>query len=126
LEIYEPSNATPIFSESRNGLNADDNVEKCDILAAKSGFYTLTIKNRSTNGESAAYGLAFEVLEPVAGDLGPIDYVVDKQDLEIMSQSWLMEDLDINLAGSSRIDFADFAELMNSWLDCDPRYYPNQ
>ena len=126
LEIYEPSNSTAIFSEIVNGLNADDNVEKCDILATKSGVYNLTIKNKSTNGESAAYGLAFEVLEPVAGDLGPIDYVVDMKDLEIMSQSWLMEDSDINLAGGNRIDFADFAELMNGWLDYDPKYYPNQ
>ncbi|HPS56298.1 MAG TPA: hypothetical protein PLP05_11935, partial [Sedimentisphaerales bacterium] len=125
LEIYEPSNTTSVFSENVNGLNPDDNVEKCDILVKKSGVYTIIIKNKSANGESASYGLAFEVLEPVKGDLEPIDYVVDIQDLQRMSQSWLVKDSDIDLAENGMIDFTDFSVLMNCWLNSDPKYYSN-
>lgn len=125
LEVYEPTNSVAIFSESINGLNVKDNVEKCDILATKSGVYTIKVKNKSTNGESACYGLAFEVLEPLKGDLGDVDYVVDVHDLERMLESWLIVDSEVNLAGGLRVDFADFAELMDRWLNYDPKYYPH-
>ncbi len=61
----------------------------------------------------------------MAGDLPPIDYVVDYNDLSALTADWLSNDspLDALLAPNGVIDFADFAVLAQDWLQIDPLYY---
>ncbi len=127
LRIYEPDNSNAIFSETLLGLNSKDNLEKCDILLTKDGDYTIRIVNDSDNGETASYGFAFELLEPIPADFEPIDYIVDYADLGVLSQQWLETDPDLeaNLIAddANRVNMTDLAEFMNYWLESDPAYY---
>jgi len=128
LRIYEPNEPNAIFSEENNGLDPNDNLEKCDILLAVNGNYTVKIVNDSNNGEIAGYGLAFKLRPPIIGDFAPLDYIVDYADLATLAQQWLWEgpDLEADLIGDGIINLADFAEFANYWLETDPAYYQQQ
>jgi len=89
-----------------------DNLEKADIRLTKTGDYQITVSNLPTpTSESAHYALAFEVLEPLAGDWNN-DYRVDMADFSIMSGCWLV--------GSEQ---DAFESLSSQWLKTDPRYW---
>jgi hypothetical protein len=126
--VYSPYEPNPIFSENLFGLNSNNNLEKCDLLVTEPGDYTIVIDNDSTNGETANYGLAFELHPIMTGDLNDVDYIVDMQDLDVLVEDWLAEDspLDELLSPNGIIDFADFAKLADYWLQTDPVYYPAQ
>jgi hypothetical protein len=123
--VYPPNDANAIFSEALFNLDPNDNLEKCDILLTTPGDYTIVIDNNSTTNETADYGWAFELHPIMAGDLPPVDYVVDYADLSVLTQDWLVEDseLDWLLALNGIIDFADFAKLAECWLQTDPLYH---
>lgn len=124
--VYSPYEPNAIFSETLFGLNPSNNLEKCDLLVIEPGDYTILIDNDSTNGETANYGLAFELHPIMTGDLNDADYIVDMQDLDVLVEDWLVEDspLDELLSPNGIIDFADFAKLADHWLQTDPMYYP--
>ncbi len=106
-----------------------DNLEKVDLLLAKTGTYEIRIVNQSPS-EYAGYGLAFEILPPLAGDVH-VDYVVNTLDAVALAEHWLSSGCDnsaaacfaYNLSGNARIDLADFAVLAENWLATDARYY---
>ena len=87
-----------------------DNLEKADIRLTKTGDYQITVSNRSVS-ESANYALAFEVLEPLAGDWNN-DYRVDMADLTMLSDCWLVG-----------CELGAFESLSSRWLKTDPRYW---
>lgn len=114
LVITDPC-GEQIFSESLNNLNPADNLEKCDILTEKNGFYSVTVLNDSDNGESADYGLAFEIYPPLEGDHPPIDYTVDYFDLNTLADDWGI----LN-------NFTSFADICKNWSKTDNAYYPTK
>jgi hypothetical protein len=123
LRIYEPNDTNAIFSKQAFGFDPNDNLIKCDILLTRSGQYTLRVVNNST-GETAHYGLAFELLPPLLGDFD-LDYIVDYNDLRQIAENWLqpVSDFDADLFQDNFIDFRDFALLAENWLITDPAYY---
>jgi hypothetical protein len=118
LTIKDP-NGIIIFSEA----NTLDNLEKVDVLLAKSGMYEITLDNPT--GKSRDYGLAFELLEPLEYDFEPIDYIVDTGDLLVIAGEWLLEgpSLEADLTGDEVVNLEDFAEFAGHWLDVNPAYY---
>jgi hypothetical protein len=124
LEIRDPDGA--VVSPAPSTV---DNLEKCDLLLAKTGTYEIRVVNQSPD-EFAGYGLAFEVLPPLGGDVH-VDYVVDTLDVIDLAEHWLSTGCTnpneacfaFNLGGNARIDLADFAVLAEHWLATDARYY---
>jgi len=125
LVIYQPNDSNEIFSEDLLGLDPNDNLEKCDILLAESGDYTVQVINDSGNGESADYGLAFELLEPMAADFNKPDYIVDYNDLAVVVDQWLAQqpELEADLFEDGIVNFSDFARFCEYWLLTEPKYY---
>jgi hypothetical protein len=124
MTVYSPYEPNAIFSKTMFGYNTNDNLIKCDLPILTPGDYTITIANNSTN-ETASYGFAFELHPIMTGDLPPINYVVDYNDLSTLTADWLSDDspLDSLLAPNGVIDFADFAKLADDWQQIDPFYY---
>jgi hypothetical protein len=125
MKVFPPDEPNAVFSKAFFDYDENDNLVKCDLLVLTPGNYTIRIENNSTNGESANYGFAFELHPLLQGDLPPIDYVVDYNDLSIFTDDWLIDDssLDSLLLPDGIIDFADFAVLADYWLQYDPLYY---
>ena len=123
MRIYQPNDANAIFSKQAFGFDPNDNLIKCDILLTDSGRYTLKVVNNST-GETADYGLAFELLPPLPGDFD-LDYIVDGNDLRRISENWLQPapGSDADLFQDNFIDFRDFALFAENWLTTDPAYH---
>jgi len=128
LRVYAPDDSNAIFSEQNNNLDPNDNLEKCDILLAADGDYTVKIVNDSDNGEIADYGLAFELRPAIIGDFAPVDYIVDYADLDTVAQNWLVVEpnLEADLAPDGTINLRDFAEFASYWLETDHAYYQQQ
>ncbi|MFH1370056.1 MAG: S8 family serine peptidase [Planctomycetota bacterium] len=126
--VYSPYEPNAIFSQTLFNLDPNDNLEKCDLLVTEPGDYTIVIDNDSTNGETADYGLAFELHPIMTGDLPQVDYIVDYNDLSTLAEQWLLEGVEIDwlLSPNGIIDFADLAKLADHWLQTDPMYYPAQ
>ncbi|MHC4926357.1 MAG: hypothetical protein ACYTER_03320 [Planctomycetota bacterium] len=82
------------------------------MLLTKTGDYQITIINQASN-DTAAYGLAFELLEPIPGDI-VVDYIVDIVDLTAVTEEWIT---------AANLD--DFAVLAANWLRTDGRYVSN-
>jgi hypothetical protein len=124
MTVYSPYEPNAIFSKAQFGYDESDNLIKCDLLTLTPGDYTITIANNSTN-ETASYGFAFELHPIMTGDMPPINYVVDYNDLSTLTADWLSGDspLDSLLAPNGIIDFADFAKLANDWQQIDHFYY---
>jgi hypothetical protein len=127
LEIYEPNNPDPLVPK----ISSKDNLEKVDRLLTKTGNYQIKVVNKSAS-ESAAYAMAFELLEPMQADFN-IDYIVDTADLSAMLSWWLEPGCDsigdclsVDLTGDGMIDLGDTAVLGGQWLMKDPRYWPVQ
>jgi hypothetical protein len=125
MNVCASGDSNAIFNKTMFGYNTSDNLIKCDLPILTPGDYTITIANNSTSNETANYGFAFELHPIMAGDLPPIDYVVDYNDLSTLTADWLSDDspLDSLLAPNGVIDFADFAILAQDWLQIDPLYY---
>ncbi|MBN1391607.1 MAG: S8 family serine peptidase [Sedimentisphaerales bacterium] len=124
LRIYEPNNpGDPIFSKTAFGYDPNDNLIKCDILLTVTGQYAVRVVNSST-GETADYGLAFELLPPLPGDFD-LDYIVDYNDLAEIAEDWLSpaSGSDVDLSGDGFIDFYDFAPFADNWLTSDHAYH---
>ncbi len=123
LKIYEPNDANAIFSKLAFGYDPDDNTIKADLLLTSSGQYTLEVVNNST-GETADYGLAFELLPPLPADFD-LDYIVDYNDLVELTENWLQtgSGFDADLFQDDFIDFRDFAIFAENWLTTNPAYH---
>lgn len=127
LDLYiDDPNGLPLFADQ---LTAD-NLEKADLLITQSGDYQIRVVNQAST-ETAAYALAYELLEPIPADFN-IDYIVDSEDLSILSQSWLQNPcLDptdacgrLDLIPDGIITLQDFNQFRQYWLTQDDRYYP--
>ena len=99
-----------VYSES----GEPDNLEKFDLLLPADDIYIVELIN--TSNKSRAYGLAFEMRGPLAGDLN-IDYAVDVFDLDYISDNWLTG------SGSDKIDMVDVALAFGNWMAVDDMYY---
>ncbi|MHC4192585.1 MAG: S8 family serine peptidase [Planctomycetota bacterium] len=118
MEIIDPNNDT-VFGEN----DTQNNLVKCDIITNATGYHQIEITNTSAS-KNRDYGLAFEVLPPIAGDLD-INYVVDSADLYLFASQWLRTgaDLEADLFLDESIDMRDFAVFAQNWLIIDPAYY---
>ncbi len=116
VNVYNPSGGT-IFSETNN----KDNLKKIDMLLPVDGNYTISLKNTTTKS-NRAYGLAFELLEPITGDFN-IDYVVDEKDLNRMAIEWLTAGDKTNIIPDDIVNYLDFAAFADNWLKIDKRYF---
>jgi hypothetical protein len=125
MNVYAPGDSNAIFNRTLFGYDTSDNLLKCDLPILTPGNYTITIANNSTTSETANYGFAFELHPIMAGDLPPIDYVVDYNDLSTLTADWLSNNspLDSFLVPDGIINFADFAKFADCWLQTDPFYY---
>ncbi|MCK4913178.1 MAG: S8 family serine peptidase [Planctomycetes bacterium] len=124
MEIYQPNEPNiAIFSEEVSGLDPNNNLEKCDILLETDGNYTIKIINNSDNGETASYGLAFELYPLIDGDFSPADYIVDYEDLSTLAYQWLTENDETDLIEDGITNMLDFAAFVSNWLEIDPTYY---
>lgn len=124
LEVYDPDGI--LISPASSTI---DNLEKHDLLLAKTGNYQIKVVNQS-GIESANYALAFEVLPPLEADFNT-DYVVNDLDLVDFVPYWLDTNCDnplqpcnsYNLSGNNTIDLSDFSAFAQKWLTYDARYY---
>ena len=103
-----------------------NNLEKVEIILPTDGIYQVHLKN-TTSKDNRSYGLAFEILEPIIGDLD-IDYIVDEADLGEFISQWLLlgGDISADIYVDGRIDLLDFSRLVANWLEIDERYYNHQ
>jgi hypothetical protein len=124
LTIKDPNSQT-IFSET----DANNNLEKVDLLLPGDGMYKVVLKN-TTDKKPRSYALAFERFVPIPGDFYPADYIVDYNDMATFSEQWLWtgENLQADLFDddSNIVNLPDFAEFANHWLETDGRYYQDQ
>lgn len=131
LEIYIDNSSETKLSPQVSTYAAHDNLEKWDILLPATDTYEIRVVSQP-DSESASYGLAFEVLEPLPGDVH-VDYIVDILDVTDLADYWLNTGCDnpgpacyaYNLSPNERIDLSDFAVLAGNWLAHDERYYPS-
>ena len=122
LQILDPNRILVV-----NDTGTKDNLKKWDILLAKTGYYSVKVSFNNTTGSSITqdYGLAFQIIPPIAGDYD-LNYVVDANDLLAFVNTWLLETpgLPTDLAPPfGQIDFADFAVFAQNWLASNPAYY---
>lgn len=125
LQIYDP-NGVLLFP----GISAIDNLEKADLLLSTAGPYQIQVINKSAS-ESADYALAFELLQPISADFN-VDYIVNTDDLSMLTDSWLGDPCPaagpdcgrVDLITDGTITLADFADFTRSWFLLDDRYYP--
>ena len=105
-----------------------DNLEKVDLLLTKTDDYEIRVVNQS--GDETDYGLAFELLDPLAGDVD-VNYVVDIDDVTDMAIRWLntgcdnsaADCYDYDLSGDPSINLSDFAVVAENWMRYDNRYH---
>jgi hypothetical protein len=119
LTIIDP-NGLALFAET----DTINNLEKVDFVLPAHGMYRINLEN-TTPRINRNYGLAFELLAPIPGDFHQPNYIVDFQDLSVLTKEWLFEepDLETDLTGDSLINMLDFSEFARHWLETDPVYY---
>ncbi len=120
LEVYEPNGLNPIFA----GTATNDNLEKFDFPVDVTGEYKVSIVNNSAS-EAANYGLALELLAQIPGDFYPNDYIVDSNDLSVLTGQWLFSGIGLaaDLFPDDHIDLLDFAVFAGNWLKIEAAYY---
>lgn len=116
LTVKGPSEQ--ILSEEDDALN---NLVKTEVILPADGTYHVHLAN--TTSQVRSYGFAFELLDPVVGDIEP-NYAVDYADLAIIKDQWLSEgeSLDADLWPDFNVDMKDFSVLAGNWLAIDERY----
>jgi hypothetical protein len=122
MEVFAPNDVNAVFNEELAGLDPKDNLEKCDLLCESAGQYNIRIKNNSANGEIASYGFAFELIAPLVADFN-IDYVVDKNDLGILTQDWLQSGSEADVTGDGNVNLRDFAVFAANYGSSNPLYH---
>jgi hypothetical protein len=108
----------------------DNNLIKIDTLLSQDGEYRIVVRNPSQNNLSRKYAMAFELLNPLAGDVNT-DYVIDIDDVIKLAEYWLNTNCDnpsedcyaYNLSPNTSIDLSDFSVLAENWMSYDSRYY---
>jgi hypothetical protein len=115
LTVTDPDGIT-VFSENET-LN---NLKKVDFLLLKDGQYVITLENTSTKARD--YGMAFELIPPLVADFN-IDYVVDKNDLGILTLDWLKTGSVADLTGTAEVNLRDFAVFANHYTNSNPLYH---
>ncbi len=83
MTIIDP-NGLPVAG----GNDSINNLIKADILVAEDGYYHVELVNTS-NKTGRSYAMAFELLDPIAGDLYPADYIVDYKDVDSLTGQWI-------------------------------------
>jgi hypothetical protein len=120
-------NIDVIVRNSSGGIisETDDvnNLGKIDLLLPADGNYTVSLSN-NTPTKSRAYGLAFELLPPLAGDFDT-NYIVDEKDLNRMAIEWLTAGAETDIVHDSNniVNWLDFAAFADNWMKIDKRYY---
>jgi hypothetical protein len=115
VTVKNPSGDT-VYSET-DDVN---NLEKVELILPADGNYTVLLKNNTSKGHD--YGLAFEVLPPLAGDFN-IDYIVDELDLSRIACDWLTSESDTDIIPDGRVNWLDFVEFADNWFKIEPKYY---
>ncbi|MFC1677865.1 S8 family serine peptidase [Planctomycetota bacterium] len=119
ITIVDPNGQTvPLVNDAIN------NLIKADILIAEDGYYHVELVN-SSDKTNRTYAMAFELLDPIAGDLYPADYIVDYNDIDILTGQWLLSGTgyEADIVVDANVNFFDFAELSQHWFEIDPAYY---
>ncbi|HAL44878.1 MAG TPA: hypothetical protein DCP47_03025 [Phycisphaerales bacterium] len=118
LTIRDPDNVI-VYSET-DTLN---NLIKVDLPLKVTGEYTIILKN-TTNINNRYYALAFEFLEPLAGDFN-FDFIVDRKDLAVLAGDWLKSQAGLitDIIPDANVNNLDYGEFAEKWMDIDKRYY---
>jgi hypothetical protein len=123
LAVNDPD-AISVFSEN----DAENNLEKVDIIAQKTGYYEITVTNvdNSTERNNTYYGLAFEISPPIAGDFD-LNYIVEANDLYHLSEQWLTTgpsgEFDLFKDDSNSVNMNDFSVFSDYWMCIDSAYH---
>ena len=119
LRVKDPGQMV-VFSET-DTLN---NLKKIDVLLEQDGVYEIEVENTSIK-RTRNYGLAYELIEPIEGDFGPTDYIVDENDLGVLASEWLSEggESESDLVADGIVNLHDFSEFARRWLDTNPAYW---
>lgn len=115
LEIKSPTGQT-LFSES----DSKNNLRKADIRLAENGTYHVIVRNLAYQ-KNRDYALAFELVDPVLGDLKG-DSQVDPLDISEFSQRWLAEADDGYSPGIGYTTLSDFSTVSGNWLNYQSYY----
>jgi hypothetical protein len=121
VTVKDP-NGAEIFSTPDNSplYEFPNNLEKIDLLLLKDGQYEIIVEN--TSSKSRDYGMAFELIPPLTADFNH-DYVVDTNDLSVLTDDWLETGSQADLAGQDDVDLKDFAVFAANWRNINSLYH---
>jgi hypothetical protein len=97
------SNGVTLGSDS-NSLN---NLKKIEVMLPRDDTYEIVLTNPGTKRDRS-YGMAFELVAPLAGDFN-LDYAVDNKDLGVLTNDWLQSGSPADATGDGSVNFRDFA-----------------
>ncbi len=117
MTVLNPSGGV-LFNE----IDDVNNLEKIDMILPVDGNYTVLLEN--TTCKQRAYGLAFEIFEPMAGDFN-LDYIVNKKDLRQLALEWLNsgEGMETDINADDIVNIPDYGRFAEDWMKNDLRYY---
>ena len=115
LEIKSPTGQT-LFTES----DSKNNLRKADIRLAEDGEYHVIVRNIAYQ-QNRNYALAFELIDPIVGDLNG-DYQVDSLDISEFSQMWLAGANGGSYSGVRHTTLSEFSLVSENWLTYQPYY----
>lgn len=121
ITFYITTSSLPLY-RIESGQN---NNMKLDLLFLQNGTYMFQIVNRSPQ-ENTTYGLAFDIIDPLPGDVAEASYVVDVNDISCLWKNWMKfpaGENELDLYKDFRIDMRDFSSFSKLWLSHNPAYY---
>ncbi len=120
LTCYVTTSSLPLYRQS----SLQNNTLKIDLLFLQAGTYMIKVANKSFL-EETDYAMAFEVIDPLPGDVAESSYVVDLNDLSCLWKSWMKfpAEQDIDLYKDFKIDMKDYSSFSKLWLSNNPAYY---
>ena len=115
LEIKSPTGQT-LYTES----DSKNNLRKADIRLAEDGEYQVIVRNLVYQ-QNRDYALAFELIDPVVGDLNG-DYQVDSLDIPEFSKNWLGVSDERSCSDDAPATLCEFSSFSENWLSYQPYY----
>ena len=115
LQIKTPDSQV-LFSESA----LKNNVRKADLLLPADGIYEIIVQNQAYQ-QNRNYALAFELVDPLSGDLNN-DYQVDILDISAFSEQWLCGQVAPCYSTAEMTTLNDFTVFSENWLSYNPCY----
>jgi hypothetical protein len=116
FSVNDP-NGLPLYSIT----DPNDNTRKVELRLPYGGLYDIAITNSATKS-GRNYGLAYELIPPMVADFN-IDYIVDYNDLQLLTLEWLQIDSVCDLIEPNGVDFSDYSILAGNFYNSNPLYH---